>query len=590
MSRRIALVERCAVPSMQNSTPETKLPSSGDILRLRLYRIMKSTFATISSSDTKRVGTVEVLLWCALAVLCVAGHLLITRGPVLRNDSYEYLSAAENFLAGRPGYTSIVYFDSERSEGRIPAPLTTFPAGFSFATSVVAATGLPVKSSALIVSVSALALLIPIMVIAARTLAIGTFFTRALLIWLIGNSWIAIYAGAIEAESLFTLVSFTAITLLMSGTIRAEESSPRGAAFVVGSFLVGLSYWVRYAGIFLLVSTTALFAIRGVILRDRNSRKQILALGLAAAVIIAGAVRNVLLVGNWKGGNGKEVHHPIATVLHTFLVSAHHLLLGGVASAQFGWSEAVLVAGAVAIGVAAMLRGRQRRTGRDEATLWNRRLGPSALLICYVAVYCAGMIYLGITSVISFDTRMFFPILPVVLLLLARLLQFAAPSADSRSDSRAVFFIGLCIATIGYLSIHARSYAASLGPAPHEIVARELNGIVSPGLTMRSWLAANVPAGEVIIANQGQACGYVLHRRTLALASQQYSSQHWDEAAIRSLMRDYHAHFLILFSGNAGDELLHDSAFLSALARGSTPSWLALVAHTRDVAVFHAFA
>jgi len=550
------------------------------------HRTMQSTALTGRSDGPQGIGVREILIWCALATLYAAGHLFITHGPLLRNDSYEYLSAADNFLAGRPARTSIVYFDSERSAGRIPAPLTTFPAGYPFATAVVAATGVPAKYSASVVSVAALVLLIPAVGFAGRLLSISALLTRVLLVWLVGNSWVAVYGSAVTAESLYTLTSFAAITLFAAGMVRAQADSPRVWPFILGSLLVGLSYWVRYAGLFLFVASASFFAIRSIVIRDKTSRNAAaLSIGPAAAVIGAGLLRNELLVGNWKGGNEKAVHHPFASVLRDFLIWMHHLLLGGIAAARVGWLEALLAGGVLALGivlVAALMRRRRRALTRKTPCL-----GPRSLLCWYVAVYCGGMIYLGITSVISFDTRMFYPLLPPLLLLLMCGLQSGEPPSYPRSAARAAFLIGLSAATIGYLCIHARSYCAPLGPAPDEIVARELSGMVSPGVTMQSWIASNVPADEVVIANQGQASGYVLRRKTLALASPQYSDQRWNAAAIDHVMRTYDARLLILYGGDAGDDVLRDSPFLAALAGGlPPPGWLVLAAHSRGITVF----
>ncbi len=558
---------------------------TGALLRCEERPTTKWATATGRSSEPAKLGDLELLVWCTLAVLCVTGHSFITHGPLLGNDSYVYLSEAENFLAGRPASTSIVYFDTERSAGRIPAPVTTFPAGFSLATSAVTATGLPLEYSALAISISALALLIPVLTYAARLLGIGTFLTRALLAWLIGNSWVSIYATADTAESLFTLTSVAAITLLITGMIRARAGSPRLWPFLLGSLLIGLSYWVRYAGVFLFLSTAVLFAARSLIIRDKASRNATLTLGVAAAIIGAGFLRNELLTGNWKGGNGKEVHHAIVQVLHDFLVSVHHLLLGGIASARFSWLEGLFVAGSLATGIAITTRGgKAPLTGRLP---WRDRLGPSALMIWYVAVYCAGMIYLGVTSVISFDTRMFYPILPVALLLLARLLQVGEPTSQSVLAARTAFCVGLASATTGYVCIHARSYFTTLGPAPHELVVRELGGAVSSGSSMQSWISATYwrrshrskpRPGQRVVAP---------HRKTLALVSQQYSNQVWDAAAIHSVMRTYDARFLILYSGEAADDVVHDSPFLSA---GRTDRHHLVGSHWRRVAaVFSVF-
>ena len=79
------------------------------------------------------VGRREIAVWCLAAVALLFGRLAISDGPSFVNDSYQYISVAGNFRDGRFAETSIVHFDTERSAGRIPAPLTTFPPGYPLA-------------------------------------------------------------------------------------------------------------------------------------------------------------------------------------------------------------------------------------------------------------------------------------------------------------------------------------------------------------------------------------------------------------------------------------------------------------------------
>ena len=71
----------------------------------------------------------EMLLWGALG-LAIAFSMLAFRPAPLSNDSFQYLSVAKNIRQGNGIATDLVYFDTERSHGRIPAPLTTFPPGY----------------------------------------------------------------------------------------------------------------------------------------------------------------------------------------------------------------------------------------------------------------------------------------------------------------------------------------------------------------------------------------------------------------------------------------------------------------------------
>ena len=91
--------------------------------------------STVSRSD--RVGVMpnarpsgriwlEVFGWGLVALLFV-GFFLVFRPMPLADDSYQYLNVADNFNHGRGIATSLVHFEMERSHGRMPAPLTTFP-------------------------------------------------------------------------------------------------------------------------------------------------------------------------------------------------------------------------------------------------------------------------------------------------------------------------------------------------------------------------------------------------------------------------------------------------------------------------------
>jgi hypothetical protein len=77
-------------------------------------------------------GNAEPVLWVIIAILAFLLSLRL-HGPLLSNDSFQYLSEARNLRDGNGLSTSIIHFDIERRSGIIPAPLTTFPPGFAIA-------------------------------------------------------------------------------------------------------------------------------------------------------------------------------------------------------------------------------------------------------------------------------------------------------------------------------------------------------------------------------------------------------------------------------------------------------------------------
>lgn len=543
---------------------------------------MKTTITSGPASLSRaRLGT---LLWCVLAAVVVLGHLRVTQGPRLENDSYEYLSVADDFLAGLPAYTSIVHFDPELSFGRVPAPLTTFPPGYPAAVGAVAAvTRLPTLWSAFAVSLAAFLLLVPVCAYASRLLGIGVPMAQLLLVWLIGNSWASVYATGVLTESLFTLTSVAAIVLLVAAMEESAATTRAAALAVAAGLLVGVSYWIRYAGVFLFAATLSFTLVRLVLSRDGSSRRAALSVAVAAALIAAGFVRNELLVGTWKGGNTKVVHHALTAVLHQFALWNYHLFLGGIASARFGIAVALVCAGA-ATAVAAVTVGRRPGTGA-----WSLRriiLAPPTLLLWYLIVYGAGMIYLGTSSVISFDTRMFYPVLPVMLLLTAWAWQALLAGLPAGSARPVAAYSGLAVATLAYLLVNGRSYFTPMPVSADRIVARELGPERPSDTSLRSWLESHVTPDDTMVANRGQASAYVLQRKTIALVSSEYSDRRWDERSVRGLMRTHDANFIVVYSGDGGDDVLRESSFLQSLARLAAPKWLELVAHNRDAAVF----
>lgn len=547
---------------------------------------MNRITTSLSDIACAQVKRTEIFLWCVLAIAVIMGHLLVAGGPLLSNDSYQYLSAAGNFLEGKPAYTSIVHFDSERSWGRIPSPLTSFPSGFPLSVAAISALGVALETSSLLISVCAFVLLLPLFVWSSRALSLNGWITRLLLVWLIGNSWVSLYATAAAAESLFTLVSFGSVALFLLALNRGEPPARQLALLVGANILLGLSYWIRYAGLFLFAATVLFFLMQLWLKRDKPSLRAVMCLAISGTIIAAGLLRNQILVGNWKGGNTKVVSHPIMAVLREFGVWLHHLFLGGLAPARFGALELLLLLGALPVGILVI-----RQFASTKTRLWRRepaKINLAVFLFCYVAVYCAGMVYLGITSVISFDTRMFYPIFPALLLLFGIVLSEGEKFSSLKPWYRAAFSIGLLLMTCTYLSINARSYLEQPPLAPHEIVKRQLDGEIEPGVTLRSWIENNVPRDQAIVANRGQATGYLLQRKTVSLVSQEYSDQPWDEQAVRSLMRTYDARFLILYTDGPDIRVLSESPFLTELSRGTLPNWLMLATRSREVMVFRA--
>jgi hypothetical protein len=529
------------------------------------------------------LSAAEIVLWCLLYALAVAGFLYRAGGPGLSDDSYQYLSEAGNICAGNGLTTSIVHFDTERSHGQLPAPLTTFPPGYSLAIAALTRTGLVGETAGLLLSAASFICLVPLIACAARLLELGAMATRMALVLLLGSFAADLYATAVSTESLFTALSLGALVCLLLYE-RGTVGTPAAAA---GNLLVGCACWVRYAGLFLFVAVGAYLAWRALRERDRRSVTAAACLALPAGLISYLLARNVILTGSWKGGNTKAVVHPLMEVLKQFVISTYRLVFGEGVPTRLGVLQATLCVGLAVLSVLLFKSVARVRTSSEIRTALRNASPSAGLLLIYVVVYNAGMIYLGMSSVISFGARMFYPLLPIYFLLSGLVLTRVQSLAGPRSTSQTWT---MCAAMIigSYWGINFEKTLARRSVPPDRAVEASFALPSGTGGSLRSWFDANVPLNAVLVATNGQATAYALKRNVVSLVRSNFSDQRWDEKEVRAVMQQYGASFLILYPriSPAIEPVQQESAFLQELLERQRPQWLQLAAENDQVMIF----
>ena len=529
------------------------------------------------------LNATEIVLWCLLYVTAVAGILYHAGGPGLSDDSYQYLSEAENIDDGHGLTTSIVHFDTERSHGRLPAPLTTFPPGYSLAVAAATRTGLASETAGLLLSAASFIFLVPLIACGAGLLELSPVVTRVALVLLLGSFAANLYATAVATESLFTALTLGALLCLLLHE-RARGGTPVAAA---GNLLTGCACWVRYAGLFLFVAVAVYLAWRASRRRDRQSVIAAACLALPAGLISGLLTRNILLTGSWKGGNTKAVVHPLMAVLKQFGVSTYHLFFGEGVPTRLGALQVTLCVGLVLLSILLFVTIARLSSSLGIRTALGSGFPHAGLLLVYVVVYNAGMIYLGMFSVISFGSRMFYPLLPVYLLLSGLVLTRVRALPGARSTPLA--WIACAAMIVGsYWGINLENTVAHRSVPPDRVVEASFAFPSRTGGSLRSWFDANVPLDAVVVATNGQATAYALKREAVSLVGSHYSDQHWDEEEVRAVMQRYGARLLILYPQTDPmiEPVQQESAFLRELIEGRRPQWLQLTAENGQVMIF----
>ena len=477
---------------------------------------------------------------------------------------------------------ALIHFDTERSHNAGCAPLTTFPPGYPLAAAAVSLPGWTVETGALLVSCISFVLLVPILFSLAGTFTLKLSAARFLLLANVVNAWALSCAVSIGTESLFTALSLGAIAILIGYLIRPVSNKPTIGMPVAAGLLIGTAYYVRYAGIFLFASVALLLIY--LLIKKQKAQVLSLVISLTVAVLLVAPLiwRNILLTGSWKGGNTKHVSHRLMETVATSIKSAAYLYLGPSATLRFPVLEVLCwIAAFVLICVALRLWFTRPLSQKS----WQRL--PMALILIYVAVYCGGMFYLGLFSVISYGPRMFYPLLPLILLLLAMGLSQA--EADWRACREwPLFRIVLVLGTVIYVGEQLRM---ELHPGPtalHRLVESWLQEPTPNGVSLRSWIEANVPKNAILLAADGQATGFVLKRTTISLIERDFSDTLWDEAQIAAVMNAYGAEFLILYPGVNSWSLSvqKESPFVNQALHEKIPAWLSVAARNPAAVVY----
>jgi hypothetical protein len=541
-------------------------------------------FRRIASAASARAilrPLVEMLLWGVLG-LAVALSMLALRPAPLSNDSCQYLSVAANIRAGNGAATDLVYFDTERSHGRIPAPLTTFPPGYSASIAILSGVVGGYETAARILSAICFAGTVALLAFILITARITTFVRAAVMFLFVANAVSVDFSTAVVTESMFVFIFTAAITALIWAWWGLQRTRGHLPWIIAGLTLAGLSYWVRYAGLFLIAALVLYVGLRFLRLRSRVGASELCAafipIGLAAVLM----ARNVFLVGNWKGGNDLPVSNPLRGVLADYARAQLHLLTGEHAVKLGVWEGLLLLGG---LGLGALLGHVLLRGGLGGGALLPRLNGLWTLPFTCAAVYAVGLCYAGLRTVISFGTRMFLPVLPLYILLFGLFLHWLL-SRTRFSGGQIWLRAALCVFVIGYIGVNAQDLNMPQPESRQEYLSGLFAERTADGQRLSDWANAHIAPETVIAAQDGQETGYLLHRRTLGLVEREYSSERWECPEIREQMNRFGARYLILYRHpDHNSQLLEESSFAAKAASGQPGCGFVIAAENQDVRI-----
>jgi hypothetical protein len=519
--------------------------------------------------------------------------------PYITNDGYQYLDAAANLAAGECLCTQVALFDEQIAFGRFPIPFTHFAPGYPILIAGLSRAGLKPESAGYLVSaagfLAAIWLVQDVAVALGASACVAAAFS---LIW-ITHATALLYGSAVETESLFTAL-LLALAALVVRDVRAQGAKrflPIGIGLVAG-----LAYWIRYPGLFL-VGSAGLYLITRAWRVPRERRGAIAGLLTAASLIAAVQIRNSVYTGSWRGGFKSGSGQTLREVAIGTVRAFAHLVTGDRLPVRFGAGLALLVLCAAL----ALFLGIRAWTRRDAAGMgWALFIG---------IVYVGGVMVAALTTIAADLPRYYFPVYPLFLACAAAFcstfdkalppvfrswypppaeIGFRAPTGRERI----LQFLRKCpkggkslvvvLLVFSVVAVEARNLFVP-SPAPDWIVTKAiLAEEVQPGVPLDEWLRQRLGRDGTMAAVEGQAVHYILQSPIVAVIPAGATSRRGDGPAFQSLMRQFHAQYLLLFPGLPPDRIPEQSsyAFLRQVALGDAPKWLEPAARTRDAAVY----
>lgn len=548
----------------------------------------KTAVAAIESSileQSSRWQRLEPIVWCMLALVVAAIQAPSGRLPHIYTDSCQYLSAAEHLRSAHRIETSLVHFNTERSHGTVPAPLTWFPPGYPAAIALVSMIGCGCETAALWISIVSFVLVTGSVWLLMRKLDPSRWTARAAVLCWLTNNYALFFSVAALSESIFTLLGLASLLFLM----RVDDFEDRrhaGICWIGSAIMAGLSYWVRYAGILWVVAFLAiLWAL--VLFRKKGRpswRVAIAATASAALLIVPLMIRNLILVHDWRGGNDTPFSMPIRDFAVTTPRLLFHLAFGDGAISQLWIPVAVVSIGL--IGAYVITLAKVENVAPPPRKVFSRLpAARSRILLALSLIYVTGIAAIASHSVIAYQPRMFVPVLPHLIGLSTIGVAFMIRRRPAGGWQRRIGAGMVLCLLLGYGAANFISRAAT----PPDGFRKTQQALLEPdgtGVSMKSRLTQELKGGEVIAATNGQLVGYILKQPTLSLVDRRFGALIWNEQRLRKEMARFGATHLLVFRDAGFDSVVQESRFLSALAQGHASPWLKLVASNRDIRMY----
>ena len=137
-------------------------------------------------------------------------------------------------------------------------------------------------------------------------------------------------------------------------------------------------------------------------------------------------------------------------------------------------------------------------------------------------------------------------------------------------------------------------------PLDISVLAGALDSTGSAAKSARAVIRELAGQDGVIVANNGQAVGYVLQRPTVSLVGQEFSTVEWNESTLHATVQRFHAAAVLIVGDAVAEQLSRGilvrqdagvkndlpSPLVEELAQGNPPQWMKLVHRSGGILIY----
>jgi len=523
----------------------------------------------------------------AFALLSIVVALLLGQfysKSYIHSDASQNLSVAKNISNGIGIKTDIIYYQQHHEYGSVPAVQTVFPPGLSFITAAFhRATGIPLSLSLYALCVFFfLAIPIQVFIILRRMKLDAIYsFILACTCYLFSYFWLQTLNFGSELLFIFIIL----LCVLVFPKKNSLDQYTYKKIFFIG-MLAGLSVFVRYVGIFFVISIIIFFMTRFIFKRERKEFYELLFVGaVSSSIPILLFIRNYYITGTISGGPQVIQGASLNETLHAIRWQISMLFGFFLEGKKIGLAELLVILTFLYSGYIAAIYFL-----RDKVSIYTQLAQfstPAMLSIIYIFTTVVILFLFSLTkSAGYFNARYLMTLFPFILILLADFIRiYKTQNVKITWNIRILMGLILFSFIVGQYSILPYHINIRMSENTKESLIQPLKESYIGDIPLYEYLRETTTKNNPLLTNKAQRLWVFLNQPVISFTPSLFTQTQWDEGKVSELIRRYNIDHILLYKKyyDPDKKAFSNQVFYKNLINGEIPDWLELIENNEEI-------